>query len=158
MLKCHAALGPLANMPALERLMPPSGCLDLLAMAALWRHEALSGRAHLPVSLQQPWHFVPVLPSLRVKLESSLSSCLTSPHDPLFASSPPSSPHSSIRAWGTNIRFAEQKMAIHLHHKLLLEHVINILGSKHTYGDSENIFFLPDICHMIFLKYTSFHM
>ena len=29
-------------------------------MAALWRHEALSGRAYLPVSLQQPWHFVPI--------------------------------------------------------------------------------------------------
>ena len=60
MLKCHAALGPLANMLALERLIPPSGCLDLRSMAALWRHEALSGRAYLPVSLHQPWHFVPL--------------------------------------------------------------------------------------------------
>ena len=38
--------------------------LDAL-MAALWRHEALSGRAYLPVSLQQPWHFVPVCHNIR---------------------------------------------------------------------------------------------
>ena len=61
MLKCHAALGPPANMPALERLMPPSGCLDLRSTAALGRHEALSGRAYFQGSLDQPCHFVPLL-------------------------------------------------------------------------------------------------
>ena len=64
MSKCHAALGLLAKMPALERLMLPSGCLDLRSTAALRQHEALSGRAFLPGSLDRPWHFVPFPTSL----------------------------------------------------------------------------------------------
>ena len=43
MLKSHAALGILAKMPALERLLLPSGCLDLRSTAALRQQEALQG-------------------------------------------------------------------------------------------------------------------
>ena len=50
---------PLSGPWQICRPSSASGCLDLRSMAALWRHEVLSGRAYLPVSLQQPWHFVP---------------------------------------------------------------------------------------------------
>ena len=60
MLKSHAALGILAKMPALERLLLPSGCLDLRSTAALRQQEALSGRAFLPESLDRPCDFVPM--------------------------------------------------------------------------------------------------
>ena len=70
MSKCHAALGLLAKMPALERLMLPSGCLNLRSTAALRQHEALSGRAFLPGSLDRPWHFVPEFALLGCCLDS----------------------------------------------------------------------------------------
>ena len=54
-----ADLGPLAKMPALERLLLPSGCLDLRSTAALRQQEALSGRAFWPESLDRPCDFVP---------------------------------------------------------------------------------------------------
>ena len=50
----------MAKMPALERLLLPSGCLDLRSTAALRQQEVLSGRAFLPWSLDWPWHFVPL--------------------------------------------------------------------------------------------------
>ena len=47
MLVSHGALGLMAKMRALERLLLPSGCLDL-SVAALRQQEALLGQALWP--------------------------------------------------------------------------------------------------------------
>ena len=47
----------MAKMPALERLLLPSGCLDLRSTAALRQQEALSGRAFLAMTPRVACHF-----------------------------------------------------------------------------------------------------